>query len=78
MKADKTSTQRNSERPLELTARRAIEQQGGGALDDKAWKQVRDRLIEFVLMLQQWDDRQKIASSVEKKEPCKKVKQPAA
>jgi len=77
MKPHTTSAQKSGGGRLELAARRAIERQGGSALDDKAWRRVRDRLVEFVLTLQRWDDRLKIAASGEKKGPCKE-KQTAA
>jgi hypothetical protein len=48
-----------------------------GSLDDQAWKRMRQRLIEFILTLQSWDEQQKVAA-VEDKQRCPQKNQSAA
>jgi hypothetical protein len=58
------------ERSADAAARAAIEQRLGHRFDNDAWKRTRQRLIEFVLTLQRWDEQRKSAS--EDKNECNK------
>lgn len=79
MKSYISSAQENEKNwRAEATARALIEKRIGCPLDDATWKRMRQRLIEFVMTLERWDQQRK-AAWMEGKQECRELNnKPAA
>lgn len=61
----------------ESVARAVISERIGHPLRDEEFKQMRQRLVEFVVTLKRWDDQRRTASA-EDKQKCSELNKPAA